>query len=177
MLSSNLKVDKSMVKELAGTTNYSNIYLASPIEITIYTSGLKETYKGIELKTSESGNQYALRYIKIDNNNSELVFDAGITSLKFTINESGSDNNKKTTISTDLGIVKADLVTDSIISNTVNFKDIDTTNVVEYEQFINNSDDILNNALENNKALTDFITEISGKMNVSNNNLDYGLTY
>ena len=177
VLSSNLKVDKSMVKELAGTTNYSNIYLASPIEITIYTSGLKETYKGIEFKTSESGNQYALRYIKIDNNNSELVFDAGITSLKFTINESGSDNNKKTTISTDLGIVKADLVTDSIISNTVNFKDIDTTNVVEYEQFINNSDDILNNALENNKALTDFITEISGKMNVSNNNLDYGLTY
>ena len=76
-----------------------------------------------------------------------------------------------------MGIVKADLVTDSIISNTVNFKDIDTTNVVEYEQFINNSDDILNNALENNKALTDFITEISGKMNVSNNTLDYGLTY
>ena len=177
MLSSNLKVDKSMVKELASTIDYSNIYLTSPIEITIYTSGLKETYKGIEVKISESGNQYALRYIKIDNNNSELVFDAGITSLKFTINETGSDNNKKTTISTDLGIIKADLVTDTIMSDTVKFKDIDTTNVIEYEEFITNSNDILNHTLENNKALIDFITEISGKMNMSNNSLNYNLLY
>ena len=177
MLSSNLKVDKSMVKQLASTIDYSNIYLTSPIEITIYTSGLKGTYKGVEVKISESGNQYALRYIKIDNNNSELVFDAGITSLKFTIKKTGSDNNKKTTISTDLGIFKADLVTDTIISDTVKFKDIDTTNVIEYEEFINNSSDILNNVLENNKALTDFITEISGKMNMSNNNLNYNLLY
>ena len=177
ILSTNLQVDKSMVKGLASTIDYSSINLTSPIEITIYTSGLKEEYKGIELKTSVENNQYALRYIDYDDNNSELVFDVGITSIKFTINAIGSDNNKKTTISTDLGIMKADLVCDTILSDTVKFKDIDTTNVVEYEQFINNSDDILNNALENNKALTDFITEISGKMNVSNNNLDYGLTY
>lgn len=177
ILSTNLQVDKSMVKGLASTIDYSNINLTSPIEITIYTSGLKEEYKGIELKTSVENNQYALRYIDYDDNNSELVFDAGITSIKFTINALGSDNNKKTTISTDLGIMKADLVCDTILSETVKFKDIDTTNVVEYEQFINNSSDILDNALESNKALTDFITEISGKTDISNNNLDYSLTF
>lgn len=177
ILSTNLQVDKSMVKGLASTIDYSNINLTSPIEITIYTSGLKEEYKGVEIKTSVENNQYALRYIDYDDNNSELVFDAGITSIKFTINKTGSDNNNKTTISTDLGIMKADLVCDTILSDTVKFKDIDTTNVVEYEDFISNSDDILNNALESNKALTDFITEISGKMDMSNNNLDYSLTF
>ena len=177
MLSTNLQVDKSMVKSLANTIDYSNINLTSPIEITIYTSGLKDDYKGIEVKTSVENNQYALRYIEVDDNNSELVFDAGITAIKFTINESGSDNNKKITISADLGMMKADLVSNSVISDTVNFKDIDTTNAVEYEDFINNSSDILNNALESNKALTEFINEISGKMGMPNNNLDYSLTF
>ena len=177
MLSTNLKVDKSNVGDLASTIDYSEINLTSPIEITIYTSGLKEVYKGIEVKTSVDNNQYALRYIVIDNNNSELVFDAGVTSLNFKINSTGNNTNNKTTISTDLGIIKVDLLSDTIVSDTINFKDIDTTRVVEYEEFVNNSNDIFNNALENNKALTDFITDISGNMNMSNNNLDYSLTF
>ena len=182
-----LGADKNTIKTYINQIDYSNITIDTPIEITIYTEGLKDNYKGIEISMNVEGNMMALRYININKNNSELVMDMGITSLKMGINSVGDENNNKTTATIDMGIMKMSMIMDTIISNNVEFKDIDASQVVDYETFMENGingviNDVINN-ISNNEKIIEFITDISSNFGTNYgttadiNNLDYSTLY
>ena len=134
--------------------------------VTIFTSGIGESYKGIELSTKVEGQEIALRYVKVDNNNAELILDMGITSFKVSINKTGDDNNTKTTITADLGVIKMSMIDDMVTSDKVEFKDIDTSKVIEYDYFVEHSDEILN-SIENNAKLKEFMEDFNSLENMN----------
>lgn len=156
-----LGMDKNTINTYLNEIDYSELPLDMPIEITIYTEGLKQNYKGIEVAMNVEGSKMSLRYFDIDSENSEFVIDMGITSLKMGINSVGDDNNNKTTATIDMGIVKMSMVMDTIISNNVEFKNIDESKVVDYESFMQNGMNNVMNNISNNDKIIELITDIS----------------
>ncbi len=165
-ISSNYGIDKASLNKYVSEIDYSNFKMDNEIMVTIFTSGIGDAYRGVELSTKVEGQEIALRYVKVDNNNSELTLDMGITSFKVSINKTGDDNNTKTTITADLGVIKMSMIDDMVTSNNVEFKDIDTNKVIEYDYFVEHSDEILN-SIENNTKLKEFMEDFNSLENVN----------
>ena len=165
-ISKNFDIDKSTINSYINEIDYNDITIDTPIMITVFTSGLRESYKGIELSINSSGYNMAIRYIELNDNNAEITLDAGITSLSLKITSTGNDNNKKTTYTVDLGTIKCAVTDEQVISDKVEFKDIDASNVISYEEFMNNSEEIFNN-LESNPNFKQFIEDF-GALNEMN---------
>ena len=165
-MTSNYGIDKATLNEYVSEIDYSSIKMDNEIMVTIFTSGIGESYKGIELSTKVEGQEIALRYVKVDNNNAELILDMGITSFKVSINKTGDDNNTKTTITADLGVIKMSMIDDMVTSDKVEFKDIDTSKVIEYDYFVEHSDEILN-SIENNAKLKEFMEDFNSLENMN----------
>lgn len=171
-ISKNFDIDKSTINSYINEINYNDITVETPIMITIFTSGLSESYKGIELSSSTSGYNMAVRYIELDENKAEITFDAGIASFSLKISSTGNDNNKKTTYSVDLGTFKGVVTNEQVKSDKVEFKSIDSNNVISYEEFMNNSEEIFNK-LESNPNFKQFIEDFG---TLDEMNLDSGLS-
>ena len=169
-MASTYGIDKNTINKYVSEINYSSIKMDNEIMITIFTSGISESYKGIELSTKVEGQEIALRYVKVDNNNAEITLDMGITSFKVSINKTGNDNNTKTTITADLGVIKMSMIDDMVTSDKVEFKDIDSGKIIEYDEFANHSDEILS-SIENNAKLKEFIEEV-GSLESNNSGIN-----
>ena len=157
-ISKNFDIDKSTINSYISSIDYNDITIDTPIMITVFTSGLIESYKGIEISINSSGYTMAVRYIELDDNNAEITLDAGITSFVLKVTSSGSDNNKKTTYSVDLGTFKGVVTNEQVKSDKVEFKNIDASNVISYEEFMTKSEEIFDN-LESNPNFKQFIED------------------
>lgn len=177
-----LGADKNTIKAYINMIDYNSISLDNPFEITIYTEGNKDVYKGIEFSTKVEGNVMSVRYMDIDKENAELVFDMGITSFSMKINSVGDDTKNKTTATIDMGIMKMSMIADTIISNKVEFKSIDTNKVVDFDSFIETGlYDIINNVITNEKII-EFITDVTDNFGMNGDisdlsSLDYSSLY
>lgn len=162
VLTNAFNLDKKTLRNYINKIDYSSINLENPIEITIYTKKFTNSYIGIEISLNTPDSKLALRYLIIDDMNSELIIDAGITSFKVKINKTGTESNSKTKFDLDLmGMMKINVVSEMIKSKNVEFKNIDTSKTIGYDEFMSNDiNDVINN-INNNDKIKELISMFS----------------
>ena len=140
----------------------------SIVEISIYTSGLKNDFEGFSINL-KSSNEYSISVLKIDSENYDLIVNYNGVSFTGKINYVEKNKERKANIKLNFGTTDFELNINIIELDDNTVKKINKTESVSTSDFISNSIEDVASKAQSNAALTELINDIRSIISVYDN--------
>ena len=159
------EVKKELIDSLKSVDETTN---NSIVEISIYTSGLKNDFEGFSINL-KSSNEYSISVLKIDSENYDLIVNYNGVSFTGKINYVEKNKERKANIKLNFGTTDVELNINIIELDDNTVKKINKTESVSTSDFISNSIEDVASKAQSNAALTELINDIRSIISVYDN--------
>lgn len=159
------EVKKELIDSLKSVDETTN---DSIVEISIYTSGLKNDFEGFSINL-KSSNEYSISVLKIDSENYDLIVNYNGVSFTGKINYVEKNKERKANIKLNFGTTDVELNINIIELDDNTVKKINKTESVSTSDFISNSIEDVASKAQSNAALTELINDIRSIISVYDN--------
>lgn len=159
------EVKKELIDSLKSIDETTN---DSIVEISIYTSGLKNDFEGFSINL-KSSNEYSISVLKIDSENFDLIVNYNGVSFTGKINYVEKNKERKANIKLNFGTTDVELNINIIELDDNTVKKINKTESVSTSDFISNSIEDVTSKAQSNAALTELINDIRSIISVYDN--------
>ena len=159
------EVKKELIDSLKSVDETTN---DSIVEISIYTSGLKNDFEGFSINL-KSSNEYSISVLKIDSENYDLIVNYNGVSFTGKINYVEKNKERKANIKLNFGTTDFELNINIIELDDNTVKKINKTESVSTSDFISNSIEDVASKAQSNAALTELINDIRSIISVYDN--------